>query len=117
MESKNKTMLMTVIDSVLEEIVWVNKQGEAISLKESVARNIQDGKSAGIEGLGREDLIGAFTAFQIRRQSFSENTKGMSDAEIARMLKLFVFDDTREQMSRLERELGVQSNSAARKFA
>ena len=28
MESKNKTVLMTVIDTILEETVWVNKSGE-----------------------------------------------------------------------------------------
>ena len=34
MESKNKTVLMTVIDTILEEVVWVNQNGETISLKD-----------------------------------------------------------------------------------
>ena len=117
MESKNKTVLMTVIDSVIEEIVWVNRTGEAVSLKEAVSRNVKGGKSAGIESLVREDLIGALTAFQIRRQSFSENTKDMNDAEIAKMVKSFIFEETREQMDRIERELGVKAPTAARKLA
>jgi hypothetical protein len=115
MESKNKTVLMSVIDSVLEEIVWVGKQGEAISLKEAIAKNMKKGASAGIESLSRDDLVGAMTSFQIRRQSFSENTKDMRNEDIAKMLKVFIFDETRSQMDRLERELGLEAK--ARKLA
>ena len=44
MESKNKTVLMTIIDTILEETVWVNKSGETVSLKDAIARNIKSGK-------------------------------------------------------------------------
>jgi hypothetical protein len=115
MESKNKTVLMTVIDAILEEVVWVNKNGETISLKEALAKNIMSGKRGGIETLSRDDLIGAYTSMQIKRQSFSEQTKSMQDSEIADRLKLFIFEDSREQMLRLEAELGVAG--AARKTA
>ena len=75
MESKNKTVLMTVIDTILEEVVWVNQNGETISLKDALAKNIHAGKLGNIEALDRSDLIGAYTSFQIKRQSFAENTK------------------------------------------
>jgi hypothetical protein len=111
MESKNKTVLMSVIDGVLEEIVWVGKNGAAISLKEAIAANMRGVDSAGIGSLSRDDLIGAYTAFQIRRQSFSESTRDMKDSEIAGRIKSFVFDDTRDRMGRLERELGPRSQA------
>lgn len=109
MESKNKTVLMTVIDTILEEIVWVNKKGETVSLKDSLAKNIHEGKVGNIEALERSDLIGAYTSFQIKKQSFAENTKSMEDKEISDKIKLCIFEDTREQMLRLESELGIQT--------
>ncbi len=109
MESKNKTVLMTIIDTILEETVWVNKSGETISLKDALAKNIKMGNVGNIDGLDRSDLIGAYTSFQIKRQSFAENTRDMSDKEIADKIKLFIFEDTREQMLLLEQELGVSS--------
>ncbi len=109
MESKNKTVLMTVIDTILEEVVWVNKNGETISLKDALAKNIHEGKTGNIEALDRSDLIGAYTSFQIKRQSFAENTKSMTDKEIADKIKLYIFEDTREQMILLERELNLQT--------
>ncbi|MCR5506973.1 MAG: hypothetical protein K6F04_03950 [bacterium] len=115
MESKNKTVLMTVIDTILEETVWVNKSGETISLKDAIARNIKAGKTGNVEGLDRSDLLGAYTSFQIKRQSFAENTKNMSDKELADKIKLFIFEDTREQMILLERELDI--STAERKTA
>ncbi|MDR2099074.1 MAG: hypothetical protein LBO78_03560 [Rickettsiales bacterium] len=115
MESKNKTVLMTVIDAILEDLAWVNKNGETVSLKEALAKNIRNGKRGGIEMLARDELIGAYTSMQIRRQSFSEPTQGMADSEIADRLKLFIFEDSREQMLRLESELGTAG--AARKTA
>ena len=110
MESKNKTVLMTVIDTILEETVWVNKSGETISLKDAIARNIKAGNNGNVDGLERSDLLGAYTSFQIKRQSFAENTRDMSDKELADKIKLFIFEDTREQMLLLERELNI-SNS------
>ncbi len=109
MESKNKTVLMTVIDTILEEIVWVNKNGETISLKDALAKNIHEGNVGNIEALNRNDLIGAYTSFQIKRQSFAENTKNMTDKEIADKIKLYIFEDTREQMILLEKELDVKT--------
>jgi hypothetical protein len=117
MESKNKTVLMAVIDGILEEVVWVSKGGEAVSLKEAIARNMRGGKSAGVESLAREDLIGALTSFQIRRQSFSENTKAMDDAQIAEVLKAFIFDEAKSQIAAVERELGISGQASARKSA
>ena len=115
MESKNKTVLMTVIDTILEEVVWVNQNGETISLKDALAKNIHAGKLGNIEALDRSDLIGAYTSFQIKRQSFAENTKSMTDKEISDKIKLYIFEDTREQMILLEKELGLKTTE--RKFA
>ncbi len=110
MESKNKTVLMTVIDTILEETVWVNKSGETVSLKDAIARNIKSGKNGNVESLERSDLLGAYTSFQIKRQSFAENTRDMSDKELADKIKLFIFEDTREQMLLLERELDISTS-------
>ena len=107
MESKNKTVLMTVIDTILEETVWVNKIGETVSLKDAIAKNIKAGKTGNIDSLERTDLLGAYTSFQIKRQSFAENVRDMSDKELSDKIKLFIFEDTREQMLLLERELEV----------
>ncbi len=107
MESKNKTVLMTVIDTILEETVWVNKSGETVSLKDAIARNIKSGNVGNIDSLERSDLLGAYTSFQIKRQSFAENTRDMSDKELSDKIKLFIFEDTREQMLLLERELNI----------
>ena len=57
MESKNKTVLMTVIDTILEETVWVNKSGETISLKDAIAKNIKMGNAGNIESLDRSKPI------------------------------------------------------------
>ncbi len=107
MESKNKTVLMTIIDTILEETVWVNKTGETISLKDALAKNIKMGNVGNIDSLDRSDLLGAYTSFQIKRQSFAENTRDMSNKEIADKIKLFIFEDTREQMLLLEKELNI----------
>lgn len=115
MESKNKTVLMTVIDTILEETVWVNKSGETISLKDAIAKNIKMGNAGNIESLDRSDLLGAYTSFQIKRQSFAENTRDMSNKDIADKIKLFIFEDTREQMILLDRELNISEK--ARKTA
>ena len=107
MESKNKTVLMTIIDTILEETVWVNKSGETVSLKDAIARSIKAGNTGNIDSLERSDLLGAYTSFQIKRQSFAENTRDMSDKELSDKIKLFIFEDTREQMLLLERELDI----------
>ncbi len=107
MESKNKTVLMTVIDTILEETVWVNKSGETVSLKDAIAKSIKSGNTGNIDSLERSDLLGAYTSFQIKRQSFAENTRDMSDRELSDKIKLFIFEDTREQMLLLERELNI----------
>ena len=107
MSSKNKTVLMTIIDTILEETVWVNKTGETISLKDALAKNIKMGNVGNIDSLDRSDLLGAYTSFQIKRQSFAENTRDMSNKEIADKIKLFIFEDTREQMLLLEKELNI----------
>ncbi|MDR1009041.1 MAG: hypothetical protein LBL52_02180 [Rickettsiales bacterium] len=117
MESKNKTILMTIIDSVLEEIIWVEKGGATVSLKEAIAKSIHEGASGSLESLERAELIGAYTAFQIRRQSFAENTKTMTDSQIAERIKLFIFEAAHEQMSALEAEVGASSESKLRKVA
>ena len=52
---------------------------------------------------------------QIKRQSFAENTKSMTDKEISDKIKLYIFEDTREQMILLEKELGLKTKE--RKFA
>ena len=111
MESKNKTILMTVIDTILEETVWVNKSGETVSLKDAISKNIKSGNTGNIDKLERSDLLGAYTSFQIKRQSFAENTRDMSDKELAEKIKLYIFEDTREQMLLLEKELKLSEKS------
>lgn len=113
MESKNKTVLMAIIDSVLENTVWVNKSGENISLKDAIAKNT----TGRIENLDRNDLLGAYTSFQIKRQSFAENTRDMSNTDLANKIKSFIFDETRDQMLMVERELNVKGNEKIRKTA
>ncbi|MBR4315890.1 MAG: hypothetical protein IKP65_02825 [Alphaproteobacteria bacterium] len=110
MESKNKTVIMTVIDTIREETVWVNKSGETVSLKDAIARNIKAGGMGNVDSLERSDLLGAYTSFQIKRQSFAENTRDMSDKELSDKIKLFIFEDTREQMLLLERELNLSTS-------
>ena len=111
MESKNKTVLMTVIDTILEETVWVNKSGQTISLKDAISKNIRAGNTGNIDSLERSDLLGAYTSFQIKRQSFAENTRNMTDKELSDKIKLFIFEDTREQMLLLEKELNLSEKS------
>ena len=113
MESKNKTVLMAIIDSVLENTVWVNKSGENVSLKDAIAKDA----TGRIENLDRNDLLGAYTSFQIKRQSFAENTRDMNNQTLADKIKLFIFEETREQMLMVERELNVEGNEKVRKTA
>ena len=63
-----------------------------------------------VDSLERSDLLGAYTSFQIKRQSFAENTRDMSDKELSDKIKLFIFEDTREQMLLLERELNLSTS-------
>ena len=114
MESKNKTIMMTIIDSVLEETIWVERGGGAISLKEAIARAIKNGAEGGLDSLSRDELVGAYTAFQIRRQSFGENTKDMTNAKIAERVKAFIFEAAHEQMTALEAEVGASEEMARR---
>ncbi|MCL2439104.1 MAG: hypothetical protein FWD15_01175 [Alphaproteobacteria bacterium] len=109
METKNKTVLMTVIDDILGDIMWAERNGMLISLKEAIARSIAGGSNGNIEALSRDELIGAYTAFQIRKQQFTNNTKEMTNAKIAECLKLFIFDTAREQMAALEESVSVDS--------
>jgi hypothetical protein len=114
MESKNKTILSSIIDGILEDTVWVNASGETISLKEAVARNIHMGSGAELVALDRRDLLGAYTSFQIKRQSFGTSTRGMAEADLAEGIKSFIFDEAREQMASLEAEVGALATGSRR---
>ena len=59
--------------------------------------------------MDRNELLGAYTSFQIKKQSFAENTREMTNKEIAEKIKMFIFEDAREQMLLLEKELDVVS--------
>ena len=113
MESKNKTVLMAIIDSILEHTTWVNALGEDVSLKDSLGKST----TGRIEDLAKDDLVGAYTSFQVKKQSFSENIKDKSIKELSDDIKLFIFNETREQMLMLERELNVEASKNIRKTA
>jgi len=109
MESKNKTILASIIDGVLEETVWVNSAGETVSLKEMIAKNIHIGRGANLDDLDRRDLLGAYTSFQIKRQSFGESTRDMSSHDLAAGIKGFIFEEAHATMRSLESEVGQMS--------
>lgn len=112
MESKNKTVIMAIIDGILENTIWLDKMGQNISLKEALSKNA----GGSVNNLSRDDLLGAHTSFQIRRQTFAENAHNMDDKQIADRIKLFIFEEAHEQMERVNQELGV-SEALSRKIA
>ena len=116
MESKNKTVIMAIIDGILENLIWVNRVGQTVSLKDVISKSGQLTNGSMVDNLSRDDLLGAYTAYQIRRQTFAENAYNMSDKEIADKVKLFIFEEAHEQMSMVNRELGV-AEKVVRKIA
>ena len=102
MKSKNQTVIMSIIEGVLEDTIWVNKQGITTSLKEVLVKNIGQGLDAGLE-----NLTGAYTSFQIKRQMFAESITNMTNKEIADKIKLFIFEETHNQMKRVNEYLGL----------
>ncbi|MDR3126369.1 MAG: hypothetical protein LBT92_01930 [Rickettsiales bacterium] len=114
MESKNKTILSSIIDGILEDTVWVNASGETVSLKEAIARNIHIGRGAELVALDRRDLLGAYTSFQIKRQSFGTSTRDMTEADLAAGIKSFIFEEAHGQMVSLEAEVGAFATGSRR---
>lgn len=108
--SKNATILMTVIDSVVEGIIWVDKDEKTMTLKEALFDNIRHGRTMAIESLDRNALIGAYTSCQIQNQSFDESTKDLTDAQIAERIKLYINEETQRQMSLIEKELQIKKD-------
>ena len=98
METKNKTVVMAVLDFALESVVWVDKNGREISLKDA----IMGGGS--IESLNRDELLGAFASCQIRRQEFEENSRAMTNEQLAEKIKSFVLADAHDQLSSITAE-------------
>ena len=113
MESKNKTVLMAIIDSILEHTTWVNALGEDVSLKDSLGKST----TGRIEDLAKDDLVGAYTSFQVKKQSFSKNPKEMDTKDLSNEIKIFIFEETKAQMLMLERELNVEASKNIRKTA
>ena len=99
METKNKTVVMAVIDYALESVVWVGNNGRETSLKDAIAKC-----GGSIESLSRDELLGAFASLQIRRQEFSQNSRGMNNEQLADKIKSFVLADAHEQLSQIAAE-------------
>ena len=110
MKSKNQTVIMSIIDGVLQDTIWVNKQGKTTSLKEVLVANIGERFDSGLENLNRDDLSGAYTSFQIKRQMFAESITNMTNKEIADRIKLFIFEETHNQMKRVNEYLGLDKD-------
>ena len=110
MKSKNQTIIMSIIEGILEDTIWVNKKGATISLKDVLVSNIGKGLNSELENLTREDLSGAYTSFQIKRQMFAENITGMTNKEIADRIKLFIFEETHNQLKRVNEYLGLDKD-------
>ena len=112
MKSKNQTVIMSIIEGILQDTIWVNKQGKTTSLKDVFVANIGQGVDVGLENLDRDDLSGAYTSFQIKRQMFAESITNMTNKEIADRIKLFIFEETHNQMKRVNEYLGVDTDLA-----
>ncbi len=96
MEKKqNMTELMRTIDLVLDKVVWVNNNGDMVSLKDLLHVTNKDGSARNIEDLERPDLIGAFTSLQIRHELFSVKIADLSNDEMAAKIKDLVFFETK----------------------
>lgn len=117
MESKNKAVIKSLIAGILEDTFWVDQMGVTISLKDAINKNIKLGKGGDIDTLDRNDLLGAYTAFQIRRQVFSENAHGMNNMDLVNRIKLFIFEEATEQMECVNEELGINKKTNIRKTA
>jgi len=99
METKNKTVVMAVLDYALESVVWVDKSGRETSLKDAITAG-----GGSIEALGRDELLGAFASCQIRRQEFGDNSRSMTNEQLAERIKSFVLADAHEQLSAIAAE-------------
>ncbi len=95
---KSMNILMNTIDSVLEEIVWVNKKSEIVNLKQLLGEKPECGPAGCIEALAYEDLVGAYTCLQIRHEMFGETIVGKSNEEIAKNIKDMVFVEARARL-------------------
>ena len=92
---KGMMVLMNAIDSVLQDIVWVNKNSEVVNLKQLISVYGDMAK------LSYDDLIGAYTCLQIRYESFSESVDGKSVGEIVARIKEMVFTEARSKLLKL----------------
>lgn len=115
MESKNKTILMTLIDAALEEITWVQPNGESISLKGAIAKSIKMGRDGRIESLSRDDLLGADTARRIETQDFAGNSRDMKTQDIAEKIKEFVLDRAHAKWAELMEAIDGEEEGQHRK--
>ncbi|MDR2933969.1 MAG: hypothetical protein LBU68_01660 [Rickettsiales bacterium] len=95
---KSMNILMNTIDSVLQEIVWVNKNSEIVNLKMLLSEKTECGTAGCIESLPYEDLVGAYTCLQIRHEMFGESIVGKDGEEIAKRIKDMVFVEARARL-------------------
>ena len=95
---KSMKVLMNTIDTVLSEIVWVNKDSEIVNLKQVLSTKTNCKTTGCIESLPYDDLVGAYTCLQIRHNMFDDNTTNQNNQEISNKIKNIIFHEAREKL-------------------
>lgn len=92
--------IIQIIDKILEGVVWVNKDAKLVSLKQALHQANPDGSAKNIENLPIEDLIGAFTCIQIRRELFNENATSYKKEKLVERIKDLIFEEAKIELEK-----------------
>ena len=88
--AENIKKIMTALDNVLNQTVWVNSERQIVSLAEELHVGA-GGQPRTIEDLSRGSLIGALVSLQIRADDFSVSAESLDGVELAAKVKSMVF--------------------------
>jgi hypothetical protein len=101
--------IIQIIDKILENIVWVNKNSKLVSLKSMLHQSNGDGAAKSIEDLEMDDLIGAFTCLQIRHELFGENPHKLTKNELAGRIKDVIFNEAKVELDKQNNKSNIVS--------
>lgn len=99
--TKNIKEIMTALNEVLTNTVWVNGNRQIVSL----ADELHIGKNnapRSIEDLSRASLIGAYVSLQIRTDNFDIPAESLETTDLAMRVKTMVFAEAKKVLAATE---------------
>lgn len=106
-DNQEFSKIIQIIDKILDNIVWVNRDSKLTTLKDMLHKSNGDGSAKSIEDLEMDDLIGAFTCLQIRHELFGENPHKLTKQQIAARIKDIIFNEAKAELDKRENSSNI----------